>query len=206
MSALVVELHELDSDNPFEHEELYSSEDEDYQEAILGSKNYFDEHRDTLTDILSECLSMTEEMVQQEQKSMLVVDEYLYMKVAAWTKTISDEIGHLAIGFNGLITHSRRKLELERHRLRALDRLNVERINNLMNQSNRFQRIAMQQETELKAIKESFIEEKRALLAKVHRLERRNSVLMKKVDNYNEDTSIKQRPRRCPNPSVEMLD
>lgn len=211
-------------DAMFEREELYDSSDDTDCESTLDSVAYYMQHDDKATDELMKILDQAEEACSQTPCPTLVCDEAMYLKVAAWTKVVSGEIGHMKIAFNALHSHYRSRVQLEKAKLRRLDDRAIRRINELQREKESFKLWQRSMEEKCKYLQEKrdMLEEElqrkdesvtfwiaqrdkccseAAILARQNlRLQRQLALLRK--SQTKDDMSIKQRPRRCSAPSA----
>jgi len=204
-------------DAMFEREELYDSSEDTDCESTLDSVAYYMQHDDKATDELMKILDQAEEACSQTPCPTLVCDEAMYLKVAAWTKLVSGEIGHMKIAFNALHSHYRSRVQLEKAKLRRLDDRAIRRINELQREKDSFKlwQRTMEEKTKLLTeqirLKDESLEAQMAerekcssefaIIARQNlRLQRQLAFIRK--SQTKDDMSIKQRPRRCSAPSV----
>jgi hypothetical protein len=221
-------------DHQFEREELYSSDldsadtDDDTADALA----YYLSHEEKATDELYKILERAENASNEAPPPTLVCDENLYLRVAGWTKGVSNEIGHMKIAFNSLRSQYQSRVRLEKAKLRRLDDRACRRINELnamaertkalqkkMDDANeeghreRVKKIELLGEqldllrSELQGAKEckEVAELREGILRRQNlRLQRQNVLLKRQLVDcgHNVETSIKQRPRRCSAPSI----
>lgn len=218
-------------DHQFEQEELgFSSEDTDNDTA--DALSYYMDHEEKATDQLYQLLERAENASNETPPPSLVCDESLYLRVAGWTKSVSNEIGHMKIAFNSLQSQYQSRVRLEKAKLRRLDDRAVRRINELtqiaertkalqkkIDDANeeghreRVKKIELLTEQldllkrELEGAKESkdVAELREGILRRQNlRLQRQNVLLKRQLVEAGQsvEMSIKQRPRRCSAPSV----
>lgn len=208
-------------DAMFEREELpHDSSDDTDCESTLDSVAYYMNHDDKATDELMKVLDQAEEMSSQTPCPKLVCDEALYLRVAGWTKKVSDELGHMKIAFNALHSHYRSRVRLEKAKLHRLDERACRRINELQREKDSFKlwQRTMEEKTKLLTEQirlkdeclESWMAEREKSSAELAILGRQNLRLQRQLallrkSQTKDDMSIKQRPRRCSAPSVVDL-
>lgn len=203
-------------DAMFEREELpHDSSDDTDCESTLDSVAYYMSHDDKATDELMKFLEEAEEMSSQTPR--LICDESLYLRVAGWTKNVSNELGHMKIAFNALHNHYRSRVRLEKAKLHRLDDRACRRINELQREKDSFKlwQRTMEEKTKLLTEQirlkdeslEAWIAEREKCSAELAILGRQNLRLQRQLalirkSQTKDDMSIKQRPRRCSAPSV----
>jgi hypothetical protein len=223
-------------DHQFEREELgVSSADidsDDTDNDTADALAYYINHEEKATDELYKLLDRAEDASNESPSKHLVCDEALYLQVAAWTKTVSNEIGHMKIAFNSLHSQYQSRVRLEKAKLRRLDDRACRRINELtqmadktkalqrrMDDANeqghreRVKQIELLNEQldllkrELEGAKEckDTAELREGILRRQNlRLQRQNVLLKRQLVDagHSVEMSIKQRPRRCSAPSI----
>lgn len=210
-------LHELNAVRQFEQEELGFTSEDTSDDDTADAVAFYLSHEDQATDELMKVLDQAEEASSQPKAPVLICDEALYLRVAGWTKKVSNTIGQMKIAFNSLHSQYRSRVRLEKAKLRRLDERACRRINELSREKDSFlawQR-TMQEKTKLLEeqvrLKEEKLEAVEAELLNIntqsHQYHRQNLRLQRqlalaKKGQTKEETSIKQRPRRCSAPSV----
>jgi hypothetical protein len=214
----------------FDHEELgYSSEETD--DDTIDARAYYATHEEKATDELYQLLERAENASQQVPLQHLVCDESLYLKVAGWTKGVSNEIGHMKIAFNSLHSQYLSRVRLEKAKLRRFDDRCCRRINELnaiidkkRSVMTKLEEIHREQDTKINLLREQLdlvkkeneglrearetAELREGILRRQSlRLQRQNVLLKRQLveamgKTQSVDMSIKQRPRRCSDPSI----
>ena len=215
-------------DHQFEQEELgFSSEDTDCDDTA-DALSYYMDHEEKATDQLYQILERAENASNEAPPPTLVCDESLYLRVAGWTKSVSNEIGHMKIAFNSLHSQYQSRVRLEKAKLRRLDDRAARRINELTasidKKSHLFgkmEELHREQEKKINLLREqldllknestgareaaSVAELREGILRRQNlRLQRQNVLLQRQLVNAGQsvEMSIKQRPRRCSAPSI----
>jgi hypothetical protein len=222
--------HEV-RDNQFEREELgFTSEDTD-DDDTADAVAYYVNHEEKATDELYKILERAEIASHETPSPSLVCDENLYLRVAGWTKGVSNEIGHMKIAFNSMHSQYLSRVRLEKAKLRRLDERGCRRINELSaaidkNRSvmTKMEELHREQDTKINLLREQLdlvkaenlgareardvAELREGVLRRQNIRIQRQNVLLKRqlVEAIGKtqivETSIKQRPRRCSAPSV----
>jgi hypothetical protein len=222
--------HEV-RDDEFEREELgLTSEDTD-DDDTADAVAYYTHHEDKATDELYKLLERAENASNESPPQHLVCDESLYLRVGAWTKCVSGEIGHMKIAFNALHSQYQSRVRLEKSKLRRLDERACRRINELTgsidkNRSvmTKMEELHREQDTKINLLREQLDlvkaesagareardvgEQREGILRRQNiRIQRQNVLLKRQLveaigKTQSVDTSIKQRPRRCSAPSI----
>lgn len=201
----------------FEHEELGMTSDDTDNDDTADAVTYYVSHEELATDKLMEVLMQTEEASSQPKPPVLICDESLYLRVANWTQSVSNEIGHMKIAFNSLHSQYQSRVRLEKAKLRQLDHVYSRRMNMNNETICKFRVLHRESQIENQLLKEKldvkeaeidkFLEDREQMMKEnmshhrqILRLRRQISLLKK--NQNKEEGSIKQRPRRCSAPSV----
>lgn len=215
----IIAIYQL-MDGTWETEELYSTDTDDNE--TLDSVLYFNRFHEEATDQLYSVLNRVEEAVTDEEQPTINLDEKLYLQVADWTKTVSGQLGQMRIAFNALHSHYQSRVRLEKAKLRQLDSNATRSIEHLRktyrDHYKHWEDWRIQYERERKALNDELnkqIEdrmlEEESLKDRLLKQEKTIARLTRQISSFrklhqtNEETSIKQRPRRCSFPSVVDL-